>query len=73
MDVRDYLYKEILPQYAHLRSCEEAMPVIRKLLGVPPGGTMPDNLIGRTMQRFIEANRKEALRKGELDSNTAIE
>lgn len=63
----------LLPQYAHLTGIDKAMPVIRQLLGVPANGAMPDNFIGRTMQRFIEVNRQEALRKGVTYQHETVE
>lgn len=52
---KDYPPKSgILPQYAHLRGMEENMPVIRKLLGLPEHGIIPQNTaIGRAVQRFV--------------------
>lgn len=63
----------MLPQYAHLRGYEECMPEIRKLLGVAPGGNMPDNFIGKAVQTFIDANREETLRESKSNINPTIE
>lgn len=69
-----YLPKSgILPQYAHLRGIEENMPVIRKILGISAHGQMPDNFIGRAMQRFIEENSKKALRESTTNNHSIIE
>lgn len=73
MDWEDPNRPGILPEYAHLRSFEEGMPVIRKILGVSEHGGMPDNFIGKAMQTFINANREEALRKSRVNSNKIIE
>lgn len=76
MDVKDDDYPPksgILPQYAHLRGLEQNMPVIRQILGISPDGNMPNNFIGRTMQRFIETNRKKAVCESGFDINSPIE
>ncbi len=65
---KDYPPKNgILPQYAHLRGIEENMPVIRKLLGMPEHGQLPDNFIGRAVQRFIDGSRTSILPEGQVD------
>lgn len=59
---KDYPPKSgILPQYAHLKGIEECMPIIRKLLGLSEYGQLPDNALGRTLQRFIDNDRKNAV------------
>ncbi len=76
MDVKDDDYPPksgILPQYAHLRGLEQNMPVIRKILGISPNGNMPNNFIGRTMQRFIEINSQKTLRESGEVSNKTLE
>lgn len=73
MDKEDPNRPGILPQYAHLKSFEQAMPVIRKILGIAPDGPMPDNFIGRTMQTFIDANSKKTLCESEPDINKTPE
>jgi hypothetical protein len=56
---KDYPPKSgLLPQYAHLKGMAECMPVIRKLLGMPEYGQLPDNAIGRTLQKFVDNDRK---------------
>lgn len=72
-DKDDYVKPEPMPQYAHLKSYELAMPVIRKLLGVSEHGRMPDNFIGRTMQIFIDANREKTLREGIIIEHETLE
>ncbi len=70
MDVSDedkeYFFKNgILPQYAHLKGLDQNMPVIRKLLGLPEHGRIPqDTAIGRALQRFVENDSKNVLREG---------
>lgn len=61
---KDYPPKSgILPQYAHLTSMAKAMPVIRKLLGMPEHGPIPtDTAIGRAVQRFVENSREDDVR-----------
>jgi hypothetical protein len=51
----------ILPQYAHLRGIKENMPVIRRLLGMPEHGNLPDNFIGRAVQRFVDNSSADVL------------
>lgn len=55
---KDYPPKSgVLPQYAHLKSMQDAMPVIRKLLGLSEYGQIPTNTaIGRAMQRIVDNN-----------------
>lgn len=57
----------ILPQYAHLRGIKENMPVIRRLLGMPEHGNLPDNFIGRAVQRFVDSSREDVLPGGTPD------
>lgn len=58
----------ILPQYAHLRGMAENMPVIRKILGLSEYGTIPgDTAIGRALQKFVENDRKNAVRESGVD------
>jgi hypothetical protein len=68
-----FLKTGILPQYAYLKSLEQAMPVIRKILGIPEHGKMPENFIGRTMQKFIDTNSKETLRESGDDKPETFE
>jgi hypothetical protein len=60
---KDYPPKSgILPQYAHLKGIQENMPVIRKLLGLPEHGRIPTSTaIGRALQKFVDADSKNAL------------
>ncbi len=61
---KDYPPRDgILPQYAHLKGMAENMPVIRKLLGLPRYGRLPDTALGRALQRFVDADRKNAVRE----------
>jgi len=61
---KDYPPKSgILPQYAHLKGMAENMPVIRKLLGLPEYGSLPDTFIGRALQKIVDNDRKDALCK----------
>lgn len=54
----------ILPQYAHLKGIEENLPVIRKLLGMPPNGRLStDTAIGRAVQRCIDNHSKNDVRE----------
>lgn len=47
----------ILPQYAHLRGMAENMAVLRKILGLPEHGRLPENTaIGRALQRIVDAS-----------------
>jgi len=68
-----FMRTNIIPRYAHLKGYEDSMPIIRKLLGVEPDGKMPNNFIGRTMQRIIDKNSKEAMRESAFDSNQTDE
>jgi hypothetical protein len=53
----------ILPQYKDLRCMPENMRVIRKLLGLPEYGQIPnDTAIGRALQRFVENDREDDVR-----------
>ena len=55
---KDYPPKSgILPQYAHLRGMAENMPVIRKLLGLPEYGRLPDTPLGRALQKLVTNRR----------------
>lgn len=53
----------ILPQYAHLKGMAENMKVMRKLLGLPEYGRLPDNSIGRALQKLVDNNRKDDVRE----------
>lgn len=72
---KDYPPKSgILPQYRHVRSFEEAMPIIRKLLGLPEHGRIPTNTaIGRAVQRIVDNHSKSSLCKGEGHQHETIE
>ena len=59
----------ILPQYANLTSMHKAMPVIRKLLGLPEHGRLPQTPIGRVLQRAIERNSENIRSKSEFDQH----
>lgn len=66
----EYTFSEpgILWQYAHLRGLEENMPVIRKILGLPEHGQIPQTTaLGRALQRFVENDRKGNVYEGEYD------
>jgi hypothetical protein len=54
----DNIFSEpgILKQYSHLSGPLECMPVIRKLLGLPEHGRLPDSAIGRALQKCIDNN-----------------
>ncbi len=61
---KDYPPKSgILPQYAHLKGMAENMKVIRKLLGLPEYGRLPDTSIGRALQKLVDNDRPNALRE----------
>ena len=51
----------ILPQYAHLKGMAQNMPVIRKLLGLPEYGRLPDTTIGRALQKLVDNDRKDVV------------
>lgn len=72
---KDYPPKSgILPQYAHLKGMTENMPVIRKLLGLGEYGRIPTNTaIGRAVQRLVENNSENVVRKGRTDKRKTIE
>jgi hypothetical protein len=53
----------ILPQYAHLKGMAENMKVIRKLLGLPEYGRLPNTSIGRALQKLVDNNRKDDVRE----------
>jgi len=60
---KDYPPKDgILPRYAHLRGMAENMKVIRKLLGLPEYGRLPDTSIGRALQKLVDNDRADAVR-----------
>ena len=74
MDKDDPSRPGILPQYKHLKGIAENMPVIRKLLGVSEYGNIPtDTAIGRAMQRFIDNDRENDVRKGITYQHEALE
>ena len=68
-----YYDEAVKTKFDHLKGYEDSMPIIRKLLGVKPDGQMPNNSIGRTMQRIIDKNSKEAMRESAFDSNQTDE
>ena len=71
---KDYPKKSgILTQYAHLTSYELAMPVIRKLLGLSEYGRMPDNPLGRILQRFVDNAGKDASSEGRIIEHAPLE
>ncbi len=73
MDDERYSEAGILRQYAHLKSMHQAMPVIRKLLGLSEYGQLPDTAIGRTLQRFVANDRQNAVCEVGSDINKTLE
>lgn len=64
----------ILPQYRHVRSFEEAMPIIRKLLGLPAHGRIPTNTaIGKAVQRIVDNHSKRALCESKGHQHETVE
>lgn len=58
---KDYPLKfGILSQYSHLKGMHENMPVIRKLLGLPEYGKLPNTALGRALQTIAEKHRSNA-------------
>ncbi len=71
---KDYPPKSgLLPQYANLQGIEENMPVIRQLLGLPEHGRLPDNGLGRILQKFIDNNSKNDVRQGRTYQHAPLE
>lgn len=58
----DFAAPGLLKQYAHLKGMHQCMPVIRKLLGLPEYGRLPDNSIGRALQKLVDNDRPDVVR-----------
>lgn len=63
----------MLFQYAHLRGMAENMPVIRKLIGLPEYGRLPDTALGRTLQTFVSNSRENAVCESRTNIHTPFE
>jgi len=63
----------ILQQYVDLKGMAENMPVIRKLLGIPEYGRIPNTTLGRTVQRFIDNSRENVLCESGIYKHETIE